>query len=235
MNGINFLLIFNGVPSQKIGQLDQREQVKKRNILLGVVSLITLALAGIAGYGIVQKTLAEEHANEAKRQEEMATGKAELAQKEQREANWQAPLANHNERKVKRPVARAGENANEANRQKDKAAKNETEAKRLAAPTIAGGIHTAASSHTNKDPIFGAHLPGNLGEPRIHYGGLRTAPELATKSLERSILRGHTNWVTRAAFNPDRQFIVTASHDPAARRWQADGTGEPLVPAINAV
>ena len=39
---------------------------------------------------------------------------------------------------------------------------------------------------------------------------------------------GHTGRVIQAAYSPDGQFIVTATHDGTAR-WRADGRGEPLV------
>ena len=39
-------------------------------------------------------------------------------------------------------------------------------------------------------------------------------------------LRGHTDWVQRAAFSPDGTRIVTASDDGTARVWSA--AGEPL-------
>ncbi|XXY49078.1 hypothetical protein WME91_54635 [Sorangium sp. So ce269] len=42
-------------------------------------------------------------------------------------------------------------------------------------------------------------------------------------------MRGHRGEVLLAAFSPDGQRIVTASHDRTARVWNADGSGVPVV------
>jgi WD40 repeat protein len=34
-------------------------------------------------------------------------------------------------------------------------------------------------------------------------------------------LQGHTGWVWKATFSPDRKLIATASEDQTARIWQA--------------
>ncbi|HRI71828.1 MAG TPA: hypothetical protein PK156_46665, partial [Polyangium sp.] len=42
-------------------------------------------------------------------------------------------------------------------------------------------------------------------------------------------LRGHNGWISRVAWAPDGERIVTSSFDQTARVWRADGTGDPII------
>ena len=212
------LSVFYEVPPEKVAQLDQREQVRRRNQLLAIVSVIVLALTGLAGYAFIQKNLAEENAREARRQEQIALGNAE-------EAKGHQVLAEINAKRAKKQQRIAEDN-------EKLAFVNEKEAKRQADWAKSQSLTNNASVKGQTDPTLGALLLNEAIDLPESLEGMRTARFLMSFPLKEKIINEPSGVVTNVKFSPDSQWIATSSKNGTVRLWgveQGEGSDPSLV------
>ncbi|MCG8418449.1 MAG: protein kinase, partial [Proteobacteria bacterium] len=136
-----------------------------------------------------------------------------------------------------RAAARADEQARYAQERSDEAIQQADRALQQAI-RARNATRMAVARENQADPTLAFALVRELepAHPRGGQAAPNTAPgrwrELAQWAMHQGVARmvlEHPDTVESAAFSPDGTRIVTASSDNAARVWNADGSGQPVV------
>ncbi|HTN92751.1 MAG TPA: protein kinase, partial [Sorangium sp.] len=111
----------------------------------------------------------------------------------------------------------------EAARADREAARRQTEAREARNAT-----RMATARELEADPTNVLAILREIEPPDVPRGWAVLARWALHRRLSRAVL-GHPDWVMHAAYGPDGKRLVTACADGAARVWNADGTGTPVV------
>ena len=74
-----------------------------------------------------------------------------------------------------------------------------------------------------QDPSTAARILQDVKNPEKLANWIPTVEEVLRWPIAYAVLKGHTNQINSASFNPDSTLLVTASHDHTALLWKADG------------
>ncbi|WP_437307308.1 nSTAND1 domain-containing NTPase [Sorangium sp. So ce388] len=86
----------------------------------------------------------------------------------------------------------------------------------------------ATARELQSDPTIVLAILREIEPPDVPRGWAVLARWALYRRLARAVL-SHPDWVMHAAYSPDGERIVTACADGAARVWNADGTGTPVI------
>ncbi|WP_437928037.1 protein kinase [Sorangium sp. So ce291] len=111
----------------------------------------------------------------------------------------------------------------EAARADREAARRQTEAREARNAT-----RMATARELEADPTNVLAILREIEPPDVPRGWAILARWALHRRLARAVL-SHPDWVMYAAYSPDGKRLVTACADGAARVWNADGTGTPVI------
>ncbi|KYF63228.1 protein kinase, partial [Sorangium cellulosum] len=117
-------------------------------------------------------------------------------------------------------ATRAGQQATRADEEATRAQAEAREAR--------NATRMATAREIQADPTTVLAIVREVEPPNLPRGWASLARSALNSRVSRAVL-SHPDLVGHAAYSPDGRRIVTAGADAAARVWNADGTGEPVV------
>lgn len=224
---LKLLATLLGVSLDELRQRDQERRRRRGLILTASLAVLAVVLAGLAGWALQQKGLADNNAAEASRQRD--------------EASRQRNLAIDNEQKAKDNEAKANENAAEANRQRGVAERERAEAVRQraiaeerASIALSRQLAAAAINELPAEGRDGHDIPRALllAVHAVRTKPLAEARAALLKALQVSprpmrFLWGHASHFVAVAFSPDGKLVAVRDFWGRLTLWDT-GSLQPM-------